>query len=121
MSTSITEPRRTIAPVLRYGDVAAVIDWLCNAFGFEKHIVVPADDGSVRYAELIFGNSMIMLGPVEDSGFDKEVAQLAPTGGVETQTCYLFVTDVAGHCRRARAAGAEILLDIDDAHRNGRG
>jgi uncharacterized glyoxalase superfamily protein PhnB len=120
MSTNITEPHGTIVPTLRYGDVAAAIAWLCNAFGFEKHLVVPADDGSVRYAELIFGNSMIMLGPVEGTGLDK-VMQPAPAGEVKTQTCYLFVTDAAAHCKHAKAAGADILLDIDDAHSNGRG
>src|SRR5262249_12433361 len=35
--------------------------------------------------------------------------------------CYLFVADAATHRDRAKAAGAEILLDIDDAHSNGRG
>jgi len=110
-----------IVPTLRYGNVTAAIDWLCNAFGFEKHLVVPADDGSVRYAELTFGNSMIMLVPAEGSGLDTGMAQPAHTGGVETQTCYLFVTDAAAHCKRAKSVGAEILLDIDDAHSNGRG
>jgi hypothetical protein len=40
------------------------------------------------------------------------------TGGAET---YLFVADAAAHCERAKAAGADILLDIDDTHSNGRG
>jgi len=121
MNTNITEPQGTIVPTLRYGDVAAAIDWLCNAFGFGRHLVVHGDDGSVRYAELTFGNSMIMLGPVEGSGVDKVMAPPAHTGGAETQACYLFVAGVAAHCDRAKAAGAEILLDIDDAHSNGRG
>jgi uncharacterized glyoxalase superfamily protein PhnB len=29
-----------IIPALRYRDAAAAIDWLCNAFGFSKHMVV---------------------------------------------------------------------------------
>jgi len=83
---------------------------------------VRADDGRVRYAELTFGNGMIMLlGPVEGSGLDKVMAQPADTGGAATQICYLFVADAATHRDRAKAAGAEILLDIDDAHSNGRG
>jgi hypothetical protein len=28
---------------LRYRDGAAVIDWLCRAFGFERHLLVPGD------------------------------------------------------------------------------
>jgi len=58
MSANITKPQGTVVSTLRYCNVAAAIDWLCNAFGFEKHFVVRADDGSVRYAELISGNSM---------------------------------------------------------------
>ena len=118
MSATITNPAGTIVPTLRYRDVATAIDWLCNALGFEEHLVVKAEDGSVRYAELTFGNGMIMLGPVDGAGLDKAMAQPAETGGAET---YLFVTDASAHCDRAKAAGAQILLDIDDAHSDGRG
>jgi uncharacterized glyoxalase superfamily protein PhnB len=121
MRANITEPGGTVVPTLRYRDAAAAIDWLCNAFGFEKNLVVNGDDGAVRYAELTFGNGMIMLGPVEDSGLDKFMTQPADTGGAETQICYLFVADAAAHCARAKAADAEIVLDIDDADSNGRG
>ena len=121
MHANVTEPGGTVVPTLRYRDVAAAIDWLCNAFGFDKHHIVSGDDGAVRYAELTFGNGMIMLGPVEDAGLDKFMTQPADTGGAETQICYLFVVDATAHCARARAAGAEIVLDIEDADSNGRG
>ena len=121
MHANVTEPGGTVVPTLRYRDVAAAIDWLCNAFGFERHHVVSGEDDTVRYAELTFGNGMIMLGPVEDSGLDRFMTQPADIGGAETQICYLFVTDAAAHCARAKEAGAEILLDIEDADSNGRG
>src|SRR5882672_11061686 len=121
MHANVTEPQGAVVSTLRYRDVAAAIDWLCNAFGFEKHLVVSGDSGAVRYAELTFGNGMIMLGPVEDSGLDKFMTQPADTGGAETQICYLFVADATAHCARAREAGAEIVLDIEDADGNGRG
>jgi uncharacterized glyoxalase superfamily protein PhnB len=121
MHANVTEPGGTVVPTLRYRDVAAAIDWLCNTFGFEKHLVVSGGNGAVRYAELTFGSGMIMLGPVEDSGLDKFMTQPADTGGAETQICYLFVADAAAHCAKAKAAGAEIVLDIEDADSNGRG
>ena len=121
MRANVSEPEGTIVPTLRYRDVAAAIDWLCNAFGFDKHLVVNGDDGTVRYAELTFGNGMIMLGPVEDSGLDRFMTQPADTGGAETQICYLFVADAPAHCARAKAAGAEIVLDIEDADTQERG
>jgi len=49
------------------------------------------------------------------------MTQPADTGGAETQICYLFVADAAAHCAKAKAAGAEIVLDIEDADSNGRG
>jgi uncharacterized glyoxalase superfamily protein PhnB len=118
MNTDITSPVGTIVPTLRYRDVATAIDWLCNVLGFEEHLVVKAEDGSVRYGELTFGNGMIMLGPVDGTGRDKAMAEPADTGAAET---YLFVADAAAHYDRAKAAGAQILLDIDDAQSDGRG
>src|SRR5437016_7353926 len=75
MHADVTEPRGTVVPTLRYRDVATAIDWLCNTFGFEKHLVVSGDSGAVDYAELTYGNGMIMLGPVEDSAFGRFMTQ----------------------------------------------
>ena len=121
MHADVEERGRTIVPTLRYRDVAAAIDWLCKAFGFERHLVVPDENGAVRYAELTFGDGMIMLGPVQDSAFDKLMTQPEDAGGAETQICYLFVEDAGAHCTRAKAAGAEIVLDIEEEDGGGRG
>jgi uncharacterized glyoxalase superfamily protein PhnB len=40
----------TVIPTLRYNDAAAAIAWLCEAFGFEKHLVVPGEDGTIVHA-----------------------------------------------------------------------
>ena len=118
---AVQSPGRTIIPTLRYRDVAAAVDWLCAAFGFERHLVVPGENGGVRYAELTFGDGMIMLGPVQDSPFDGLMMQPADAGGAETQICYLFVEDAGEHCAMAKAAGAEIVLDIKEDDGGGRG
>ena len=36
-----------IIPALRYRDAPASIDWLCAAFDFEKHLVVPGSAGKI--------------------------------------------------------------------------
>ena len=120
MHTASDTVGRTIVPTLCYRDVTAAVEWLCHAFGFERHVVVNGIDGSAEYAELTFGDGMIMLGPVEDSPIGRLMTQPEEAGGAETQICYLFVDDVAAHCDRAEAAGAEIMLDIEDK-RSGRG
>jgi uncharacterized glyoxalase superfamily protein PhnB len=47
---------------MRYRDAPAAIEWLAKAFGFEKHLVVPGENGTIEHAQLTFGNGMIMLG-----------------------------------------------------------
>ena len=120
-TTNAMEPAGAVVPTLRYRDLAAAIDWLCNAFGFEAHHVVAAEDGTIQYAELTYGSGMIMLAPVVDKDLDGLMTQPADTGGAETQICYLFVSDIEGHCAQAREAGAEILLDLADADGDSRG
>jgi uncharacterized glyoxalase superfamily protein PhnB len=62
--------KSTVIPCLRYRNAPAAIEWLCQAFGFEKHLVVPGEGETIAHAELSFGNGMIMLGSVKESEFD---------------------------------------------------
>ena len=63
---------------MRYHDAAAAIEWLCEAFGFVRHLVVPGEGGIIAHAQLRFGNSMIMLGSARDDEFGKLVRPLRP-------------------------------------------
>ena len=54
-----------IIPYLGYKNAPKAIEWLCNAFGFEVHLVVPADNGLIVHAELKLDKVMIMLGSAE--------------------------------------------------------
>ena len=56
-----------VIPCLRYRDAPAAIEWLCSVFGFEKHLVVANDDGSIAHAQLALGGGMVMLGLVVES------------------------------------------------------
>lgn len=109
-----------VVPVMRYRNPSAAIDWLCKAFGFEKHHVTVANDGAILFAQLTLGNAMIMVGPVRTSAFDKLLRQPDEVGGAETQVCYFFVADAHAHSARAKAAGAEIIFDIEGAANGGR-
>jgi uncharacterized glyoxalase superfamily protein PhnB len=111
----------TAVPALRYRDLPAAISWLCQVLGFDERLVVHNDDGTVRYAELTLGNSMVMLGPVRGSAFDELMVQPDEVGGAETQVCCFFVPDADAYCARAKAAGAEIVLELSDKFQRGRG
>jgi uncharacterized glyoxalase superfamily protein PhnB len=47
MAGNAKTTRSTVIPAMRYRDAPVAIEWLCRAFGFEKHLVVPGDDGSI--------------------------------------------------------------------------
>lgn len=113
--------RTTVIPCLRYRDAPAAIDWLCRVFGFEKQLVVPGEDGKVAHAQLSFGSGMIMVGSVVDSAFGRLMKQPDEIGGAETQTSYVIVPDADAIYTRARAARAEIVLEIKDEDYGGRG
>lgn len=111
----------TIIPCLRYRDAPAAIDWLCTAFGFERQLVVPGENGTIAHAQLSFGNGMIMLGSVLDNEFGKTMAQPDEIDGRETQCPCVIVEDADIVYASAKAAGAKIDREIRTEDYGGRG
>jgi uncharacterized glyoxalase superfamily protein PhnB len=96
-----------IAPYLLYEDGAAAIEFLTNAFGFEEQIRME-DGGVVNHAELGLGDDKIMLGqPGEDYRSPKNA-------GHYSALVHVYVDDVDAHFERAKAAGAEIVMEPTD-------
>jgi uncharacterized glyoxalase superfamily protein PhnB len=112
-----------VISTLQYQDAPKAIDWLCRAFGFKRHLVVPGKEGTIAHAELTYGSGMIMLGSsgTHGGGFDELVKTPAEVGGIGTQSLYVIVEDADVHLAQARAAGAQIVLDIEDKDYGGRG
>lgn len=122
MTTLAKNTATTIIPSLRYDDATAAIDWLCRAFGFEKHAVYTDEKGIVQHAQLIFGNGMIMLGSTGNaSTWGERIVQPRAIGGRETQCAYVVVGDCAAHYARAKAAGAEIVDALETKDYGGDG
>lgn len=111
----------TVIPTLRYRDAVAAIDWLCDAFGFTRHLVVPDESGGIAHAQLGCEGGMIMLGSARDDEFGRLQKPPAEVGGVATQSPYIIVPDADAHYERAKAAGARIVYDIRDEDYGGRG
>jgi uncharacterized glyoxalase superfamily protein PhnB len=113
--------KSTIIPGLRYRDAAAAIEWLCQAFGFEKQAVYPNPDGTIAHAQLTFGNGMIMIGSVvEGTPYSKLIRQPDELGRLETQAPCLIVSDCDAIYATAKAAGAEMVMDIATMDYGGR-
>jgi uncharacterized glyoxalase superfamily protein PhnB len=104
-------------PGMRYRDANRAIEFLCEAFGFEKQLVVPGENDTVAHAQLKLGAGMIMLGSyrAEEPGMDTPNEL-----GTHTQANYTVVEDVDAHCEHARAAGAVIAVEPMDPEYGGR-
>jgi uncharacterized glyoxalase superfamily protein PhnB len=112
----------SIMPTLRYRDAHAAIKFLCEVFGFEKHAVFEDENGSVAHAELVLGGGMVMLGSfVEGSLHDRWVQPPASRDAVTTQGIYVIVDDCKAHYARAKKAGVEILMELEDKDYGGAG
>lgn len=111
----------TVISGMRYRNATAAIEWLCNVLGFARHAVYPGSDGSIQHAELTLGGGMIMLGSVRDNESRPYMKQPDEIGGMETRSLYVVVPDADAVYQRAKAAGAEMVIDIKDESYGGRG
>ena len=99
-----------IIPTLRYRDAPTAVEWLCKAFGFEKHLVVAEENGIISHAQLSYGNAMIMLGPLNDKEYSKLMGIPKDLNGFNTQAPYIVVENVDEHYKVAIAAGADSVM-----------
>jgi uncharacterized glyoxalase superfamily protein PhnB len=99
---------QTVTPYLLYEDVAAAIEWLGRAFGFEERLRFADESGVVTHAELVLGDGEVMLGhPGSEFRSPKAL-------GAFTHLVHVYVDDVDAHHARAVEAGAPILGALED-------
>ncbi len=111
--TSQADLKASIIPGMRYRDAPAAIDWLCDVLGFERRLVVPGENGTIAHAQLTLGNGMIMLGSYRgDDPADIVVA--SEPGGLLTQCALIVVADIEAHYERTKAAGADIVMELEE-------
>lgn len=94
----MADPPPNVFPFMRFVDADAALEWLSRAFGFEPREVYRDDHDTISHAEVSLGPGIVMFGP----------------GDASSQGVYVAVDDVDAHYERARAAGAEIIREIED-------
>ena len=103
--------RPSITPCLVYADAPAAIDFLCTAFGFTRHLVVPGGtERDIVHAQLTLDGNMIMLSSASP-GYARALRHgyaRADTGGLVTGCVCVALADPDAHYARAAAAGADI-------------
>src|SRR5215475_1919710 len=89
-----------------YDDPAKAIDWLCRAFGFEVRLKVQANDGTIQYSELVFGEGLVSVDgtgvsdPASEA-WQKLFASPRSLQGKQTRALCFYVDDVDAHAARA--------------------
>ncbi len=99
-------------PGLRYRSGKTAVDFLTRAFGLERGLQVPAEDGDLHHAELWLGSGVLMV----SAGAD-------PKGcwSGKTQCTYVHLADPDVHYARAAASGARVVQGLENTAYGSRG
>ncbi len=101
---------RTITPYLVCAGAAAALEFYTRAFGAVETLRLQAPDGRLIHAACRIGDSMLML----NDEFP-EMGALGPKARQGTPvTLHLFVPDVDAAFARAVAAGATVVVPVQD-------
>lgn len=99
-------------PFMNYQDAPAALDWLSEAFGFQRASVHEGPNGTIAHAEMRFGEGLIMLGSAGENDLGMKTAREL---GAVNQGIYIIVdNEIDEHYERAVAAGAEIVRPLHD-------
>lgn len=99
-----------VTPYLIVQGASDAIDFYATVLGAEERMRMPGPDGSVGHAELVLGDSLIMLA---DEAPDMGALSPETVGGTPV-TVHVYVDDVDAVFARAIAAGAKELQAVGD-------
>jgi PhnB protein len=107
---SIPEGYHTITPALCFKNCSAAIDFYKRAFGAKERMCMKSPDGKVAHCELQIGDSIIMMG---------DVNEMSPTRSPQTLggsncTIFMYVENVDESFDRAVKAGGSPKMPPQD-------
>ena len=107
--------------MISYEDGIAALEWLRKAFGFRETARLTTPDGKLSHGEMEAGKGLIMLAsPTPEYRSPKhhrevcEQARKWSTVPWIIDGVLVYVDDLNQHCKRAKAAGAMILSEIEE-------
>jgi uncharacterized glyoxalase superfamily protein PhnB len=111
MTKAIAEGFHSVTPMLMFKDARKAIEFYKRAFGATERFAMPGPDGKgVMHAELLIGDSIIMMGEENPH----EPCKSAETTGGSPVSFYIYVENVDEAFRRALEAGAETRMPVQD-------
>ena len=106
----IPEGYHSLQIYLAVDDAAKAIDFYKEAFGADEQMRMPGPDGKVAHAELLIGDSRLMLSdPFEHSNVRPPSERGGPTASV-----FMYVDDVDATFEQAQKAGATVVSELED-------
>lgn len=99
-----------VSVYLNVKDPEGMVEFYEKAFGFKKKVAMPGPDGKLVHAEMLHGDCTVMFGRANPEQGNKAPSDL----GGSPVTTYVYVKDVDGLARRARAAGARLIQEPAD-------
>jgi PhnB protein len=106
----IPEGYPQVTAYLSVDGAAAAIDFYTKVFGANERLRMPAPDGRIGHAELVLGDSLIMLA---DEYPEEGIRGPRSIGGTPV-TISVYVEDVDGVFERALKEGATAVREIEN-------
>jgi PhnB protein len=103
-------PYRNVTPYLAVSDAAGAIEWYKRAFGAKELMRMPGPGGKIMHAEIMIGDSRVML----SDAFPQSDVQDPRTVGGTTANMHVYVRNVDKLWQQALAAGARVVMPLDD-------
>lgn len=111
----------SVVPMISYEDGIAALEWLRKAFGFRETARFATPDGTLSHGEMEAGKGLVMLAsPTPEYHSPKhhrevcEQARRWSTVPWIIDGVLVYVDDLDRHFKRAKAAGATILSEIEE-------
>ncbi len=99
----IPKEHHTVTPYIMVEGVEEVMNFLIEAFGAESRSVMRSSEGNVLHAQIMVGDSMLMLAGAKPPEWPSQPASF-----------YLYLPDCDAAYRRALAAGATSIMEPAD-------
>jgi PhnB protein len=106
----IPDGYHTLTPFLTVRDAARAIEFYKQAFGAKERGVMKGPDGKIAHAELMIGDSIIMLA----DEFPEYGAVSPQTVGGSAMGLHIYLDGVDAAFDRAVKAGAEVEMPVMD-------
>ncbi|MFI5186864.1 MAG: VOC family protein [Chitinophagales bacterium] len=105
----IPDGYNAVSPALAFKGADAAIKWYVNNLGAKEKMRFDMPDGTVAHAEIIFGDSVVMLAE-ENPQYNKSPKTL---NGNSINLC-VYVPDVDSVINKATDNGAKLLIPASD-------